>query len=383
MIEINYCKKCMYPEIAVNLDIDDEGICSACLVAEEVDKISDKQWKERENKFIEILENARKITPGDYDCIIPVGGGKDSYWQVHKVKELGFDPLLVTYHGNNYLPEGQRNLDRMSEVFNCDHYIFHPGVDTLIKLNRLGMKKMGDMNWHNHAGIRIIPAKMAVRFQVPLFIWGETAWDISGMFSPDDYVEFNKRMILEHDMRGYTREDFIGQEGITEREMRWCKMPSDEEFAQHNLKGIYLGNFFKWDPNRQTKIIMDLYDWEPARIPFERTYRFFSNLDDMHENGIHDYMKWIKFGYGRCSDHASKDIRTGYLTREEGIEMVKKYDHVKPKRDLERWLEYVDMTEQEFDDIADTFRDPRVWTKDSQGVWQKDNIWDFEKRQNF
>ena len=97
--------------------------------------------EDAEKKFIQILEEQRKYSKGDYDCIIPVGGGKDSYWQVHKVVELGFDPLLVTYHGNNYLPEGQRNLDRMTDVFNCDHYIFHPGVETLIKLNRFCFKK--------------------------------------------------------------------------------------------------------------------------------------------------------------------------------------------------------------------------------------------------
>lgn len=378
---MRYCKRCVYPEIAVNLDVDDEGICSACRVFEEMEELPDTLWEQRKNKLIEILEQARKTSPGDYDCIIPVGGGKDSYWQVHVIKELGFDPLLVTYHGNNYYPEGQRNLDRMAEVFNCDHYVFHPGVDTLIKINRLAFKMMGDMNWHNHAGIRIIPAQAAVRFKTPLFIWGEIAWDISGMYSPDDYVEFNKRMVFEHDMRGYSREDMIGKEGITERELRWCRMPSDQEFAHNRLKGIYIGNFIKWDPNSQTKLIMEKYDWESARQPFERTYRTFSNLDDMHENGIHDYMKWIKFGYGRCSDHASKDIRTGYMSRGKAIEMVKKYDHVKPYRDLNRWLDYVGMTENEFDETADSFRDKRVWNKNKAGEWEKDNVWDFEARE--
>ena len=126
---------------------------------------------------------------------------------------------------------------------------------------------------------------------------------------------------------------------------------------------------------------MEKYGWEYARLPFARTYRTMSNLDDMHENGIHDYMKYVKFGYGRASDHASKDIRTGYMSREEGIEMVRKYDPVKPRRDLERWLDYVDMTEEEFDAIADTFRDPRVWDQDDKGDWVKDTIWEFEARQ--
>ena len=95
----------------------------------------------------------------------------------------------------------------------------------------------------------------------------------------------------------------------------------------------------------------------------------------MHENGVHDYLKYIKFGYGRGTDHANKDIRAGRMTREEGIEMVRKYDHVRP-RDLVRWLDYVGMDEAEFDRVADTFRDPRVWTRTVDRGWVKDNIWD-------
>ena len=378
---MNYCRRCVYPEIAVNLDLDDEGICSSCHSFEEMNKVTEQQWEQREKLFVKVLEEGRKKSKSKYDCIIPVGGGKDSYWQVHLVKKYGFNPLLVTYHGNNYLPEGQRNLDRMRQKLGCDHHIFYPNVETLIKLNRACFKMMGDMNWHAHAGINVYPVSMAAKLEIPLVIWGEIAWDISGMHSPDDYVEYNKRMILEHDLRGYTIQDMVGQEGLEEKDLEWIKVPSDEEYESKNLKGIYIGNFFDWDPHEHTKYLIENYEWESSAQPFERTYRRFSNLDDMHENGIHDYMKWIKFGYGRCSDHVSKDIRTNYMTRKEGIELVKKYDHVKPMRDLTRWLSYVGMTENEFDTIADTFRDPRVWQKNDVGEWTKDSVWEFDSRQ--
>ena len=116
-----------------------------------------------------------------------------------------------------------------------------------------------------------------------------------------------------------------------------------------------------------------MYDWEESKEPFERTYRMISNLDDMHENGIHDYLKFVKFGYGRCSDHASKDIRLKYLTREKAVELVKKYDHV-VSSDLDYWLDYVKMSKDEFWQIADTFRSNKVWwIKDNE--WYKNNIW--------
>ena len=196
------------------------------------------------------------------------------------------------------------------------------------------------------------------------------------MFSINNYAEFNKRTVLEHDMRGFTIEDFNGKENLNLKDLEWYNLPSDEEYFENNLKGIYLGNFIYWDPYKQTDLMKELYEWKQSNTSFERTYRKISNLDDMHENGAHDYLKFIKFGYGRCSDHASKDIRMGLMTRVEAINMVKKYDSVKPTKDLKRWLEYVNMSEKEFDEHADTFRDKRVWFLENSKWIKKYNLWD-------
>lgn len=375
---MRYCKKCVLPEIAVNVIFDDEGVCSACRVAEEMDSLDEGFWMDRERKFRELCKSYKgNSVGGDYDCIVAVSGGKDSYWQTHLIKNVyGLNPLLVTYHGNNYLPEGQRNLDRMREVFDVDHLVFGPGVGTLKKLNKYCFIKMGDMNWHAHAGIKIVPVAAAVRFRIPLIVWGEITWTVAGMFSPDDYVEYNKRTVQEHDLRGYRWEEMISEEySLTTEDLHWLKFPSDQALADVGVRGIYIGNYFKWDPNKHAKEMQEKYGFEFARVPFERTYRTMSNLDDMHENGIHDYMKFIKFGYGRATDHSAKDIRDGYISREQGIEYVKRYDHVKPQKDLQRWLQYVGMTESKFDSIADSFRDRRVW-RNEDGKWTKNNIWD-------
>jgi len=374
---MTYCKRCVYPISAVNLQVDSEGICSSCRTFEHFNDLGSVDWDSRKKKFEGIIDKIKKESQdGNYDCLIPVSGGKDSYYQAHIIaKEYGLKPLLMTYHGNNFLPEGDYNRDRMREVFDADHIVWGPSVNTLKKLNRAAFKKMGDMNWQNHCGIETAPVICAVRFNIPLVIWGEITWDISGMYAPDDFVEYSARNRFEHVLRGYEWEDFIkdSDEEFYEKDFMWAKYPSDEEILEVGVRGLYIGNFFRWDPNQHYKQMEELYGWKQAEKPFDRTYRRYSNLDDRYENGIHDLMKFVKFGYGRASDHACKDIRDGYMTRDEGIEMVRKYDHVVPS-DLEYWLDYVDMTETEFWSIADTFRDPRVWDiKD--GRWWKTNVW--------
>ena len=380
---VKYCSRCVYPAVAATpLTFDENGVCSGCRVVAQKDKID---WDGRKKMLVELAGEYRSET--NYDIIIPVSGGKDSYWQTHvAIHELGLKPLLVTYHGNNFLPEGEENLLRMRHVFDCDHIIVSPGIDTLIKMNRLGFKVQGDMNWHNHCGIFTAPIQVAVRYKVPLMMWGEHGFmDLGGMYSYNDFVEFTAKYRLEHSLRGYDWHDFTDagleklghpewKEGLSAKDLLWAQYPSDEELDDAGIRGIYLSNFWPWDANEHVKLVMEKYDWKPARQPFERTYRTMSNLDDMHENGIHDYLKFIKLGYGRGTDHSCKDIRAGRMTRDEGIGMVKKYDAVKPRRDLERWLQYVGMSEAEFDATCDTFRDPRVWRVED-GQWVKDTIW--------
>jgi len=374
---MRYCSKCCYPMIAVfvTLDSGEDAVCSGCRVNIDVKKEID--WAEREEMLAELFDEYGSNDGSTYDCIIPVSGGKDSYFQVDTVvNKFKKNPLLVTYHGNNYTPAGMRNLIRMREVFGCDHIFFTPSIRVLKAMNRLGFRIQGDMNWHAHCGIFTYPIRVAVKERVPLVLWGEHGpTDLGGQLSLNDLVEMNARIRLEHMLRGFDWYDFVEkEEGLRPQDLLWAQYPSDEELEDVGVRQIYLGNYVYWDANKHGKEMVDRYGFEPADEPFDRTYRMLSNLDDMHENGLHDYMKFIKFGYGRCTDHVCKDIRLGKLTREEGIALIRKYDDVKP-RDIKRWLLYVGMSEEEFDQTADTFRDPRVWWKEN-GAWKKDNLWD-------
>lgn len=388
---MQYCTKCVYPAAsALKLSFGEDGVCSGCSVNAEKPNID---WGKRSEMLKEIAEHYRSKDGSNYDCIIPVSGGKDSHYQTYYVtKVLGLKPLLVTYHGNNYLDVGEKNLRNMRNVFDVDHIVYGPSVDILKKLNRICFKLMGDMNWQNHAGIFSTPVQLAVKLNIPLIIWGEHGKiDLVGQFSLDDLVEMTARDILEHEKRGFDWDSMTDEglkklgrpelsEGLTARDLMCYKYPDMEDISRVGVRGLFLGNYIEWDANKQTDFVIKNYGFKTSDEPFERTYRKMSNLDDMHENGIHDYLKYIKFGYGRASDHASKDIRLGVMTREKGIEEIRNRDHIKSK-DLYRWLEYVDMTEEEFDRVCDTFRDPNVWWQDEEGNWVKDNIWDDEETQ--
>ncbi len=374
--KVSYCKKCVLPSSsAIPVEFNKDGVCSACNTSAQVEEID---WDRRLRQFKKLLNSYKNDNGENYDCLIPVSGGKDSYFQVHIIKNiLGLNPLLVTYNANNWMKEGYENLHNMRDAFGCDHIFFTPSISLLKRLNKLCFKKMGDMNWHAHCGIQTYPYIIAVQHNIPLIIDGEHGFmDMGGMHSYSDYVELTQRFRLEHVQRGYDWHDMLGDEDIPikKQEMISYMFPSDKEIKRVGIRGVYLGNYVKWSGNHNADIAKK-YGWKEAEEEFDRTYRKISNLDDMHENGIHDYMKYIKFGYGRATDHVCKDIREGKMTREEGIEIIRKMDEVKPK-DLYRWLDYVDMTEKEFDSIADSFRDTRVWSKDLSGNWIKDNIWD-------
>lgn len=378
MNKVIYCKNCVYPSSsAVPLAFDESGICSGCRTSHQGQKID---WVDRKKKFEKLIEKYRNRDGNGYDCIIPVSGGKDSYYQTHIIKKIyNLNPLLVTYHGNNYTPTGMKNLLNMREIFGVDHIFFTPSIEVLKKMNRLGMRIMGDMNWHAHAGIFTYPIRAAVQTRTPLMIWGEHGFmDLGGMHSYNDFVEFTYRFRHEHALRGYEWYDFLKLapkfgEKLAEQELIPWMYPSDEEVADIGVRGIYISNYFKWDANVHGPLMIKKYGFKESEVLFERTYRRMSNLDDMHENGIHDYMKFVKFGYGRATDHACKDIRSGFMTRKEAIKIVKKMDHIK-SRDLYRWLKYVGWTEKEFDRVADTFRDPRVWWIKG-NRWWKNNVW--------
>ncbi|MFA6635538.1 MAG: N-acetyl sugar amidotransferase [Candidatus Omnitrophota bacterium] len=361
---MRYCKRCVYPESsAVKLTFDERGICSGCRVAEEKEKLD---WGEREKQLRKILESYKG--QAEYDCIIPVSGGKDSHYQVYLIKEVyGLNPLLVTFNHTFNTRLGIDNLTNLVEKFGCDHLRFTPSPKTVKKLARVALKKMGDFCWHCHCGIFTYPVQVAVKYRIPLLIWGEQGFlDLGGMFSHYDMIEMTRRFRTEHGLRGYDYSDLIDEkEGITAEDLRWAVYPSDKDIERVGVRGIYLGNFVNWNGKKQTEFLIKNYNFQTARE--SRSYNTYENVECHHCGGAHDYLKWLKFGYGRATDHASQDIRLGRMTREEGVDMVEKYDAKRPN-DLDPLLDWLEISEEEFVEAVDGMRDPRAWKKEN-GKW--------------
>ena len=370
---MRYCKRCLYPENhPLGITFDDEGVCSGCRVHEEKDEID---WREKEAELDNLLSPYRGRPGTSYDCIIPVNGNGDSFFVVDTIKnKYGLNPLLVTYNTHFNTKVGVRNLARLITRLDCDHLMCTVGPDTAKKLTRSALRKFGDMYWHVLAGTQTFPVRVATKMKVPLIVWGVNGWlDQVGMYSHYDAVEMTKKVRKEHSLRQMDADSFIGpEEGISGKDLQAFTYPSDVELEQVRMRGIYLGNYVRWDAQRQTEDMIRKYGYETREQ--ERTFNRYETICDRNNAGVHDYVKFLKYGFGKATDHACRDIRLGRMTREQGIELVRRYDAVKP-RSLELFLDWVNMTEEEFMVCVDRFRDHRAWEQSLDGTWtQKDSI---------
>ena len=374
---MRYCSKCVYPENArPGIIIHDDGVCSGCKHVSSRDHIN---WDEREKLLINILEEYKKKQDeknNPYHCIIPVSGGKDSTYQTWLLKEkYKINPLLVSYNHTFNTPIGIRNLTNLVEKLNCNLIRYTTAPQSAIKIAEYMLRKVGDVTWHYHAGIMTFPIQASVAFDVPLIVWGEEGLSqMWGMFNQDDFVEFTKKSRVEHSMRGFEPEDILAEEGdfFNKYELAPFFYPKDELIEKVGSRGIYLSNYMNWNAKEQTEFIIKELDFETSQGR-ERTFNIYEKLDDIHANGLHDYLKYLKFGYGRCTDDVATEIRYGRMSREEGIELVSKYDHVVPS-DLKIFLRKTKMSEKEFYDIIDSQRDKDIWEKKGNTWVKKDHI---------
>jgi N-acetyl sugar amidotransferase len=370
---MRYCTRCLYPENhPLNLTFDTEGVCSGCRVHEEKDSLD---WNQRNEKLGKLLSRYRNKSGNNYDCIIPVSGARDSYFIVHTIKKLyKMNPLLVTYNKQYNTSMGIRNLAYLRTLMDCDCLTMTVNPFSVRKITRVTLERFASMYWHCIAGQTVFPVRIATRFKIPLIVWGaHQGCDQVGMFSQEDEVEMTRKYRKEHDLMGLEAEDLMNSHNeLSEQDINQFIYPHDKEIERVGVRGVYLSNFIRWDSKKQHEKMIDLYGYETGIQ--QRTFDTYNDVDCFHYSGIHDYIKSVKLGYGKVTDHACREIRLGRLSREEGIELVKKYQIYKAE-DVGPFLRWLDIAEKEFFGYIESKRDREIWETGGNGNWVlKDSI---------
>lgn len=377
---MKFCTRCLYPENhPLGITFDEKGICSGCRVHDE--KYNKADWSERAQQFERLVEPYRQ-TNEYYDCVIPVFGTGDDFYVVDLVKnKYGLNPLLVTYNTQFNTKVGIRNLARLLTELDCDHVQSTVGPDTVKKVTKETLRLIGDMYWHVLAGSQTFPVQVATKFNIPLIIWGCNGWlDQSGQFSHFDYVEMTKKVRKEHGLRMLDAEELQEKSDIiTDQDMFQFTYPTDAQLEKSRVRGIYINNFFFWNSKKQTEYAVEKFGYET--MPQERTHNTHESIFCHNNAAIHDYIKYLKFGYSKVTDHLCRDIRLKRITRSEAIKIQKHYQEVKPSN-LSAFLEWLNITESQLMDYIEPFRDQRVWQKNNKGEWVKSEDFDCSQTTN-
>ncbi len=369
---IRYCKSCVMPETKPDLYLDEEGICCACRSFERRKSVD---WNKRKEELLGILKRYRNNNGNNYDCIVPSSGGKDSHFQTIKMLELGMNPLCVTATTDKLSDIGRRNIENIKKL-GVDYIEVSANPVVRRKINRMALTQIGDISWPEHVSIFTIPVRIAVQFNVPLIIWGENSQNEYGgpVVASEDNI-LNRRWLEEFGgLLGLRVSDWIGQEGIEQKHLIPYTYPSNEELRRVGVTGLFLGYYFPWDGYRNA-LIAQAYGFNTYPTTVEHSLVNYENLDNC-QVGIHDYFKFLKYGYDRVSDLACLHIRRGRLTREEAMVLVKKHGGKFPwvylGCSLEEILKDIDMTLEEFVRVCDRFTNKKLFRLDSKGNLVKD-----------
>jgi N-acetyl sugar amidotransferase len=369
---LKYCIKCVMPHTKPDLYFDDEGVCSACRSFEKREVID---WDARHKKLMVVLDKYRSSNASSWDCIVPVSGGKDSTYQVVRMLQLGMNPLCVTASTCDLSDIGRKNIENIKSM-GVDYIEFSPNKKIRTKLNRIGLTQVGDISWPEHVGIFTIPVRAAVQYGVPLIVWGENSQnEYGGPAAASENNVLNRRWLEEFGgLLGLRVTDLIGMEGIEARHLIPYSYPTDEDLMRVGATGIFLGYYIPWD-GYSNALIAQANGFTTLNTTVEGSIVNYENIDN-HQTGIHDYFKFLKFGFGRASDIACLHLRRGRITRQDALEMVKKHDGKFPRtylgKPLEQILEPLELTIEDFIKICDRFTNKKIFQVNARNELVKD-----------
>lgn len=346
---MKYCTKCVLPDTHETIEFDSEGVCNICRQAEV--KHNKINWEERRSMLDSIVSKYKD--KGEYDCIVPFSGGKDSAFQLwYVVTQLKLKPLVVRFDHWGYRDLVEENNNKVMSKLNVDFLQFRPNLSIVKKLMKESLKRTGDFCWHCHTGIFAYSMQTAIRYNIPLLIWGESSSEYRSYSKAEELEELNEKLFNEMINLGITSNDMYKylKGEVKERDLLPFKFPDKESLDKLEVKSIWLGNYIKWDTKDNVRIIKEELDWKGQMvegIPPEYDYEKI----ECKFQGVRDYCKFIKRGHGRTNHLACIDIRSKRLDRETGMKMTLEYDGKKP-RSLEYFLNFTGISEKDFIDMV-------------------------------
>ncbi len=362
---MKYCKKCVQPDTRPGIKFNDEGICPPC---QYFGQLNDIDWEGRETQLKGIVEFGRKHNVSGYDCIVGVSGGKDSTRQALYVKEqLGLKALLVccTYPPEQATERGAYNISNLITL-GFDTITVSPDPQVWKKLMREGFLKYGNWCKSTEMALYACLPKIAIAYHIPLIFLGENPATHFGELGVRSFDWDANRSKHSNTIAGGP--DIFLSDEIGDKDLFWYRYPSDEEMDWAKLQIVYLGYFWK-DFNKLDNAAfsvshgLELREGTPYELgdihPFEALDDDFVIMNQM--------MKHVKYGFGKVTDEVCEQIRCGRMTRAEGMALVQKYDGKCSPQIIQKFCDYIDITEKEFWDVVESYRDKKVWLKDGQG----------------
>ncbi len=406
--EVRFCTRCVISNQRPNsvvefqhtressketIGFDAEGVCDACRVAER--KKTQIDWNERERMLAELCDRHRR-TDGSYDCLVPGSGGKDSFYAAHKLKyEYGMHPLTVTWAPQIYTDWGRRNHQAWIHA-GFDNYLCTPNGRTHRLLTRLAVDRLFHPFQPFIIGQKNLAPKMALLFDIPLVFYGENEAEYGNPQADMESAIRSFRYFVSSDRSSI----FLGGTSLQELEERYGMDPVDlvpylpadaDQIEQKGIEVHYLGYYLRWHPQGAYYYAVENGGFEasPERTP--GTYSKYNSIDDRIDD-FHYYATYVKFGIGRATYDASQEIRSGEITRDEGVALVKRFDGEWPERFADEIFRYLSIddasfpvasaqfeapviTRERFMSLADTFRSPHLWTN-AGGEWRlRRTVW--------
>ena len=350
---IKECKRCLYKDShPLGLTIDKEGICSGCRVHEEKDLLD---WDERFEKLRKIVSPYKSKDSRNYDCIIPVTGGNDSFFTVYvAIKKLNLNPLLVTNNIYYNTALGIRNLAQLRRFFNRDILSQNINPHVVKKVAKTTLIKLGNFHWPAIAGQTVFPVKVSISHKIPLIIWGaHQGMEQVGMFSHLQEVEMTRWYRHDHDLMGIEADQLLDNfDNLKESDIWQYRYPDNHDLIKTGVRGIYLSNYIRWDPLAQHRKMVKLANYHSGRM--NRTFDIYDHVHDFHYMNLHDIIKYRVHGYSKVVDQLCREIRHKRIKREHAIKMAIYYQNKDPLY-KELLLEWLGINNKSMDFIIDNF----------------------------